>query len=155
MQRNGSPLRLGLGPLALEDTLCLLQMLTQERLDAGDRGPAIELLRWLSQRAHSYPRYQLAQLRCQAVLARWEDKITQAHAYLLSASSLAAELHLPCERWPIQAALAEMYHSSGDDVRARTAAAQAAAILGSLAAAIDEPRLQAALLATRSSVAGS
>jgi hypothetical protein len=124
-------------------------------LRGGDRALANELMHWLSQRAHTYARYQFAQLQCEAVLARWEGRNTQAQEYLQAASSLAADLDLPCEQWPIQAALVDLYRASGDEAGARAAAAQAAAILGLLAEAIEEPRLQAGLLAMHSSIAGS
>jgi predicted ATPase len=124
-------------------------------LRGGDSAVANELMRWLSQHARNYPRYQLAHLRCQAVLARWEGRNTQAQEYLLSASALAAELDLPCEQWSIQAALVELYRSSGDELQACAAAAQAAAILQSLVERIDDRQLQAGLLAIIHTIAGN
>jgi hypothetical protein len=71
-------------------------------LRGGDSALANEVMHWLSQHARTYPHYQLAQLRCQAVLARWEARNMQAQEYLQAASTVAAELNLRASNGPFR-----------------------------------------------------
>jgi tetratricopeptide (TPR) repeat protein len=85
------------------------------------------------------PRFRVAHLRSQAVLAEWDGDILQAINYLEEAHNLANEIGLPGEQWQILARLAELYP---DDVRRQAAKSQAVEIVNRLAEKIGNEKLR-------------
>jgi len=91
-------------------------------------------------------RYRIAYLQSLATLVSAQGGIKQAIAHLQTATHLAQRIDLPGEHWQIEAALAELYEKTGDTLQARSALAQAAAIVRSLANAIEDKQLQKTFL---------
>jgi tetratricopeptide (TPR) repeat protein len=82
---------------------------TEALLRCGNADQArADVQRWGELVGH-LPRYRLAYLRSQAVLARWDGDREQAIAHLEAAMGLAKEIGLPGELWPILATLAQLY----------------------------------------------
>lgn len=92
-------------------------------------------------------RYRLILLRSQAVLAQWDGDVAQATSHLEAALTLAREMELPGEAWPILGSLGALYVERGDRTQARQAYQEAAAIIRRLAATIDAADLRAGFLA--------
>ncbi len=87
-------------------------------------------------------RYRLILLRSQAVVAEWDGAIDQAIRRLQAALTLAQEIGLPGETWPILGELGRLYGEQGAMVQARAAYREAAALIGQLAETIDEEALR-------------
>jgi tetratricopeptide (TPR) repeat protein len=85
------------------------------------------------------PRFRVAQLRSQAVLAEWEGDTPQAINYLEEAHNLANEIGLPDEEWQILAKLAELYP---DATQPQAAKSQAVEIVNRLAEKIGNEKLR-------------
>ncbi len=92
-------------------------------------------------------RYRLILLRSQAVVAEWDGAIDEAICTLQAALTLAQEIGLPGETWPILGALGRLYGEQGAMVRAWATNREAAALIGQLAETIDEEVLAAGFLA--------
>lgn len=116
-------------------------------LRGGAYHPAAALVEQLRCWAAENPRYQIPYMRCKSLLAQHTGNIDEALGLLDEAARLAGELNLPGEEWPIRAALAELYRALGDDTRAQQSMARVALLLRQLAAAVEEPDLQARFLA--------
>jgi hypothetical protein len=113
-------------------------------LRGGDRAYAHDVLDRFGARIGANPRYRIAYLRAQAVI----DRARAAEAAGLgAAASLARELALPGQLWPILAELGASYRAQGDDERASQAFAEAAAIVHQLAARMEDDELRARFLA--------
>ena len=87
-------------------------------------------------------RYRLPLLRSQAVLAQWDGHIAQAITHLEAALTLAQEIELPGEAWPILGELGRLYANQGDPTQAQQAEHEAAAIIRRLAETIDDQALR-------------
>jgi tetratricopeptide (TPR) repeat protein len=74
-------------------------------------------------------RQRLPYLRALATLARWEGETREALASLQEAAVLAHEIGLPGELWQIEAALGEVYASSGQSEQAHQVFVRAMAIM--------------------------
>ena len=79
-------------------------------------------------------RYRLILLRSQAVLAQWDGAVDQAIRLLQAALTLAQEIGLPGEAWPILGELGRLYGEQGETVQASAAYREAAALIRQLAA---------------------
>ncbi len=110
---------------------------------------ARERVRRFGERFGSTPRYRIAYLRAEAVLAHWENEIDLAIAHLETALILAEELGLPGERWQILAALGELYQSRKNESQARQAYARAAQIVQSLADRIENEQQRTTFLSAQ------
>lgn len=115
---------------------------TEALLRGGDVELAREDARKWGELVGHIPRYRLPHLRSLAMLAEWDGDIKQAIAHLEEALSLAEEIGLPGEQWPILAKLGELYKASGDEEKRRQASAQATEIIRVLAAKIDDENLK-------------
>ena len=73
--------------------------------------------------------------------------IDQAIRLLQAALTLAQEIGLPGEAWPILGELGRLYGEQGETVQASAAYREAAALIGQLAETIDEQALAAGFLA--------
>ena len=116
-------------------------------LRGGDDDVARIEVQRLTQAAGSNLRYRLLVLRSQAVLTQWDGDTDQAIRHLQAAITLAQQIGLPGEEWPILAALAALYTGRGDLTEARQAYRAAANIIHRLAETIDEEDLRTAFLA--------
>ena len=94
-----------------------------------------------------YPRYRVPYLRSLAVLATWDGQSEQAIGHLREAAQAAADLGLPGERWQIQAALASLYETRGEQRQGHTAWASAATIIQGLVEGIGDEALRTRFLA--------
>jgi len=91
-------------------------------------------------------RYRLILLRSQAVVVKWDGAIDQAVHLLQAALTLAQEIGLPGEAWPILGELGRLYGAQGETVQASAAYREAAALIRQLAETIDEKALAASFL---------
>ncbi len=91
-------------------------------------------------------RYRLPLLRSQAVLAQGDGDLDQAIEYLQAALSLAQEMGLPGEEWPILGELGRLYAERGEEKKAREAYGEAAVIIQRLAETIDDEGLREGFL---------
>jgi tetratricopeptide (TPR) repeat protein len=87
-------------------------------------------------------RYRLTLHRSQAVLAQWDGDVVQAVMHLENALTLAREMALPGEEWPILGELGRLYAAQGEDEKARAAYREAGMIIRRLAETIDDERLR-------------
>ena len=85
------------------------------------------------------PRFRVAHLRSQAVLAEWDGDILQAINYLEEAHNLTNEIGLPGEQWQVLAKLAELYP---DKTQQQAAKSQAVEIVNRLAENIGNEKLR-------------
>ncbi len=92
-------------------------------------------------------RYRLILLRSQAVLAEWDGAVDQVARRLQAALTLAQEIGLPGEAWPILGELGRVYGEQGETEQATAAYREAAAIIRQLAQTLDEEALRAGFLA--------
>lgn len=120
---------------------------TEALLRGGEVEVAREDARRWGELIGHIPRYRLPHLRSLAVLAEWEGDVEQAITHLQEALTLAEEIGLPGEQWPILAKLGELYQAIGDEEKARSAFGRAAEITKALAANIDDEGLRAKFLA--------
>jgi tetratricopeptide (TPR) repeat protein len=116
------------------------------------RGGDVELAR---EDAHRWgelvghiPRYRLPHLRSLALIAEWDGDVAQAIVHLQEALSLAEQIGLPGEQWPILAKMSELYQAIGKKEQAQQAFGQAAEIIQALAANIDDEGLRTTFLAS-------
>lgn len=86
-------------------------------------------------------------LCCQAVLAQWAGDLAQAIQQLEQAWRLAEEIGLPGEQWPMLATLGKLYQARDEPVEANQMFRQAAQVVQTLAATIDNEALRAGFLA--------
>ena len=104
----------------------------------GKPEQARERVRRFGERFGRTPRYGIAYLRAEAMLAQWENEIDLAIAHLEAALMLAEELDVAGERWQILAALGELYQSRKNESQAQQAYARAAQVVQSLAGRIED-----------------
>lgn len=119
---------------------------TEALLRGGDGALARSEVQHLGQWIGHNRRYRLVYLRSLAVLARWEGNAGQAMAHLEEANTLAEEIGLPGEQWPILAALGELYQTSSDAVRGREALTRSTKIIHALAATLEDETLRTEFL---------
>ena len=115
----------------------------------GKPEQAREQVRRFGERFGSTPRYCIAYLRAEAVLAHWENKIEQAIVHLEAALMLAEELGLPGERWQTLAAMGELYQSRKNESQARQAYARAAQVVQLLADKIEDEQQRTTFLSAQ------
>jgi DNA-binding SARP family transcriptional activator len=116
-------------------------------LRGGDDALARAEVERLAELVSDNRRYRLPLLRSQAVLAQWDGDLDQAISHLQAALTLAQEIGLSGEAWPIWGALGGLYAERGDSAKAQQAYHQSAAIILRLAETIDEEDLRAGFLA--------
>ena len=87
-------------------------------------------------------RYRLPLLRSWAVLAQWDGEVAQAIEHLEEALTLAQEMGLPGEEWPILGELGKLYAAQGETERGQAAYGQAAVIIRRLADTIEDMELR-------------
>ena len=121
--------------------------ITEALLRGGDVALAEEYLDHLGQRDGDGRRDRIEYRRAYAGLARWQGRLGQALSHLEEARVLAEEIGLPGELWQIQAALADLYQSQGEPVRASQAFAQAATVVRELTGTIEDEALRTSFLA--------
>jgi hypothetical protein len=68
--------------------------------------------------------------------------VVQAVMHLENALTLAREMALPGEEWPILGELGRLYAAQGEDEKARAAYREAGMIIRRLAETIDDERLR-------------
>jgi hypothetical protein len=90
---------------------------------------------------------RIALLEALAKLAQWNDDTEQVITHLEGAATLAREIGLPGEEWPILGVLGSLYASQGDHAAEQQARQASAAILLDLANRDDEQELHAGFLA--------
>ncbi len=120
---------------------------TEALLRGGDERQAREAVQRLGERLGSNRRFRIPYPRSLVALAEWEGHGEQAIDRLREAAGLAADLGLPGEQWPIQAALGSLYEAGGEQGQAHTAWASAARIIQELARGIKDEVLRARFLA--------
>ncbi|HEV2583652.1 MAG TPA: hypothetical protein VGT44_22520 [Ktedonobacteraceae bacterium] len=123
------------------------RLVTEALLRAGDVALAEEYLDLLGQRDGDGRRDRIEYLQACAGLARWQGQLEQALTHLEEARTLAEEIGLPGELWQIEAALADLYQSRGEQVLASQAYIQAAAVVRDLTGTIEDEALRASFLA--------
>jgi tetratricopeptide (TPR) repeat protein len=111
-------------------------------LRGGDGDLARAKVERLGKSVGTNKRYRLILLRSQAVLAQWDCDATQAIEHLEAALTLAQEIGLPGEEWPISGELGRLYNERGAKEKAREAYAEAAAIIRRLAETSDDEALR-------------
>ncbi|MCC7360315.1 MAG: AAA family ATPase [Anaerolineales bacterium] len=116
---------------------------TEALLRCGEVDQAREDARRWGKLVGHLPRYRLAHLRSQAVLAGWEGDQKRAIALFEEAQALAEDIGLPGEQWPILAALAQLYPEAAQRQAAKDEAAQ---IITHLAAQIEADEVLAGFL---------
>ena len=87
-------------------------------------------------------RYRLPLLRSQAVLAQWDGNVAQAVTHLENALTLAQEMELPGDEWPILGELGKLYAGQGEEAKSREAYKEAGTIIDRLAGTIDDEGLR-------------
>ncbi len=92
-------------------------------------------------------RDRIEYLRAVAGLARWKGQLEQVRTHLEEARVLAEESSLPGELWQIEAALADLYASRGEQLSAVRACVQAATVLRELGGKVEDEVLRANFLA--------
>lgn len=115
---------------------------TEALLRGGDGDLARAGVVRLSEAAGGNRRYRLIVLRSQAVLAQWDGEAAQALSHLEDALTLAREIDLPGEAWPILGELGKLYAALGEDEQAREAYGEAGIIIRRLAETIDDKELR-------------
>ena len=120
---------------------------TEALLRGGDVALAEKYLDHLGQRDGDGRRDRIEYLQAYAGLARWQGQLEQALSYLEEARTLAEEIGLPGELWQIEAALADLYQSRGEEMSAVQTCAQAATVVRELTGKIEDEALQASFLA--------
>ncbi|MCZ7568765.1 MAG: AAA family ATPase [Ardenticatenaceae bacterium] len=120
---------------------------TEALLRGGEVELAREDVRTWGELVSHIPRYRLPHLHSLALLAEWDGDMKQAITHLEEALSLAEQIGLPGEEWPILAKLGELYRANGDEEQAQRAFGKAAEIIQALAAKIDDEDLRAGFLA--------
>jgi DNA-binding SARP family transcriptional activator len=118
-------------------------IVTEALLRGGDTARAEEYLG----RDGDGRRDRIEYLQAYAGLARWQGQLEQALSYLEEARALAEEIGLPGELWQIEAALADLYQSRGEQVSAVQTRAQAATVVRELIGKIEDKALQASFVA--------
>jgi DNA-binding SARP family transcriptional activator len=119
---------------------------TAALIRGGDAEQAAEDVRRMPGQLVDSPRYDLQHLCAGAVLARWRGAADEAIAHLEAAGALAEQIGLLNERWQIEATLAEMHLTRGDEQRARQAFARAAGIVQTFAGKLADDHLRAGFL---------
>lgn len=120
---------------------------TEALLHAGDVALAQAHLAHLGARTGDGRRDRIMYLRASAAFAQWERHLEQAVSSLEEARALAEESGLPGDLWQVQAALADLYLSWGDQMPAGQAFAQAASVVQALARKIEDEALRSSFLA--------
>src|SRR5258708_20866969 len=115
---------MGLGE-SLEKAMILLdfspQYETEALLRGGDESQAREAMHRLGEYVGPNQRFRIPYLRSLARLSEWEGQREQAIGHLREATRPAAYIWVPGEPGRIQAALARMYHATGNPANAHTA----------------------------------
>jgi tetratricopeptide (TPR) repeat protein len=114
---------------------------TEALLRGGEESQARAAVQRLGEGLGPNRRYRIPYLRSLATLAAWEGHSEQAIGHLREAATLAADLGLPGEQWPIQAALGSLYEAVGEQGQAHIAWASAARIIQELAQGIKDEAL--------------
>jgi tetratricopeptide (TPR) repeat protein len=96
--------------------------------------------------AATNPRLRLPYLRAQAVAAEWAGRQKEAVDYLIEALTLARQMALPGEAWPILVSLAQQFQAAGQAGQAQQYWEEAATLLSALANSMTEDNSRAALL---------
>ena len=115
---------------------------TEALLRGGDGDLARTEVARLGKIVGNNRRFRLILLRSQAVVAEWDGDIDQAIRLLQAALTLAQEIGLPGETWPILGALGRLNGKQGAMVQAWAAYREAAVLIGQLAETIDEEALR-------------
>ena len=92
-------------------------------------------------------RYRIPYLRALAIIAEARGATDEARGHLQEAATLAEAIGLPGERWPILAALGELYHVQEEQEQSQNAFKEAAAIVQQLAGNIVDDIQRANFLA--------
>ena len=92
-------------------------------------------------------RYRIPYLRALAIIAEARGATDEARGHLQEAATLAEAIGLPGERWPILAALGELYHVQEEQEQSQNAFKEAAAIVQQLAGNIGDDVQRANFLA--------
>ena len=92
-------------------------------------------------------RYRIPYLRALAIVAEARGSTDEALGHLQEAATLAEAIGLPGERWPILAALGELYHVQEEQEQSQNAFKEAAAIVQQLAGNIGDDVKRANFLA--------
>ena len=80
------------------------------------------------------------------VLAQWDGEVGQAIEHLKAALTLAQEMELPGEAWPVLGELGRLYAEQGEDAKARQAYGEAGTIIRRLAETIEDEGLREGFL---------
>ena len=119
---------------------------TEALLRGGDDALARAEVARIATVIGSNRRYRLPLLRSQAVLAQWDGDVTQAVTHLENALTLAQEMELPGEEWPILGELGKLYAGQGKEAKSREAYKKAGTIIHRLAGTIDDEGLREGFL---------
>jgi tetratricopeptide (TPR) repeat protein len=119
---------------------------TEALLRGGDEQLARAEVAQLSQIVGTNRRYKVILLRSQAVLAQWDGALETAVSHLEAALTLAREMKLPGEEWPILAELGRLYAAQGEDAKAKAAYGETAVIIRRLAETIEDEGLREGFL---------
>ena len=92
-------------------------------------------------------RYRIPYLRALAIVAEARGSTDEALGHLQEAATLAEAIGLPGERWPILAALGELYHVQEEQEQSQNTFKEAAAIVQQMAGNIGDEGLRANFLA--------
>ena len=120
---------------------------TEALLRDGDVALAHDHIDYLGTHIGDGRRDRIQYLQAYAVFAQWESQLEQAASYLEEARLLAEEIGLPGELWYIQAVLADLYQSRGEQAPAGQAFVQAATVVQELAGKIEDETLRSSFLA--------
>ncbi len=120
---------------------------TEALLRGGDIVLAQEQLSRLGTCIGDGRRDRIEYLQAYADFAWWDGHREQALSSLEEARTLAEEIGLPGELWHIQATLADLYRSQGEQMPAGQAFAQAATVVQELAKQIEDEALRTSFLA--------
>lgn len=120
---------------------------TEALVRAGEIERATEDVRRYGERIGTSRRYRISHLRALAVLEQYRGE-TGVAIRCLQAATLAEEIGLPGELWPIQAALGDLHFKQGEIEQARSAFKQATAIVRKLADNISSDEQRANFLAS-------
>jgi tetratricopeptide (TPR) repeat protein len=115
---------------------------TEALLRGAQKEEAVAELDRLEGFAAANKRLRLSLLCSRGIVAEWDRQLDQAVIHWNAAATLAREIRLPGEEWPILARLAGAYDKQGDHNNAREARKAAAAIILHLADTIDNEELR-------------
>ncbi len=116
---------------------------TEALLRGGDGDQARAEVARLGAIVGNNRRYRLILLRSQAVVAQWDGAVDEAIRLLQAALTLAQEIGLPGEVWPILGELGRLYGEQAETVQASAAYREAAALSQQLAQPRDDEALRA------------